>query len=141
MTSSDASPATNAIQDKVLLAARLLATPLFIYSGIGKILAFGATAARLPGGEGGFGSFLTAGSIMIELGCSLALILGIYSRCAALALIVFTILATLMFHNFWASPPAAVTAQTINFLKNLGLIGLFAMLAAFGPGAYALRRK
>jgi putative oxidoreductase len=141
MTSSDASPATNAIQDKVLLAARLLATPLFIYSGVGKILAFGATAARLPGGEGGFGSFLTAGSIMIELGCSLALILGIYSRCAALALIVFTILATLMFHNFWASPPAAVTAQTINFLKNLGLIGLFAMLAAFGPGAYALRRK
>ena len=141
MTGSDASPATNAIQDKVLLAARLLATPLFIYSGIGKILAFGATAARLPGGEGGFGSFLTAGSIMIELGCSLALILGIYTRCAALALIVFTILATLMFHNFWASPPAAVTAQTINFLKNLGLIGLFAMLAAFGPGAYAIRKK
>jgi putative oxidoreductase len=141
MTGSDASPATNAIQDKVLLAARLLATPLFIYSGIGKILAFGATAARLPGGEGGFGSFLAAGSIMIELGCSLALILGIYTRCAALALIVFTILATLMFHNFWASPPAAVTAQTINFLKNLGLIGLFAMLAAFGPGTYALRKK
>jgi putative oxidoreductase len=56
-------------------------------------------------------------------------------------LIVFTVLATLMFHNFWASPAAAVTAQTVNFLKNLGLIGLFAMIAAFGPGAYALRRK
>jgi putative oxidoreductase len=141
MTGSDASPATNAMQDKVLLVARLLATPLFIYSGIGKILAFGATAARLPGGEGGFGSFMAAGSIAIELGCSLALILGIYTRCAALALIVFTIIATLMFHNFWASPPAAVTAQTINFLKNLGLIGLFAVIAAFGPGAYALRKK
>jgi len=46
-----------------------------------------------------------------------------------------------MFHNFWASPPAAVTAQTVNFLKNLGLIGLFAMIAAFGPGAYALRKR
>src|ERR1700761_6316462 len=132
---------TTALQDKVLLAARLLVAPLFIYSGIGKILAFGVTAARLPGGEGGFGSFLAAGSIAIELGCSLALILGIYTRCAALALIVFTILATLMFHNFWASPPAAVTAQTINFTKNLGLIGLFAMIAAFGPGAYSLRKK
>jgi putative oxidoreductase len=129
------------MQDKVLLAARLLVTPLFLYSGIGKILAFGVTAARLPGGEGGFGSLLAAGSIAIELGCSLALILGIYTRCAALALIVFTVLATLMFHNFWASPPAAVTAQTINFCKNLGLIGLFAMLAAFGPGAYALRKN
>jgi putative oxidoreductase len=141
MASSDTAPATTGMQDKVLLAARLLVTPLFIYSGIGKILAFGVTASRLPGGEGGFGSFLAAGSIVIELGASLALILGIWTRCAALALIVFTVLATLMFHNFWASPAAAVTAQTVNFLKNLGLIGLFAMIAAFGPGAYALRRK
>jgi putative oxidoreductase len=141
MTSSNAGPATNATQDRVLLAARLLVTPLFIYSGIGKILGFGVTASRLPGGEGGFGSFLAAGSIVIELGCSLALILGIYTRCAALALIVFTVLASLMFHNFWASPPAAVTAQTVQFLKNLGLIGLFAILAAFGPGAYSLRKK
>jgi putative oxidoreductase len=141
MTSSDSNPATNATQDKVLLAARLLAAPLFFYSGIGKILAFGVTASRLPGGEGGFGSFLAAGSIVIELGASLALILGIYTRCAAITLIVFTILATLMFHNFWASPPAQVTAQTVQFLKNLELIGLFAMIAAFGPGAYSLRKK
>jgi putative oxidoreductase len=141
MTSSDSRPATSATQDKVLLAARLLAAPLFFYSGIGKILAFGVTASRLPGGEGGFGSFLAAGSIVIELGASLALVLGIYTRCAAIVLIVFTILATLMFHNFWASPPAQVTAQTVQFLKNLELIGLFAMIAAFGPGAYALRKK
>ena len=141
MASSDAGPVYSAMQDRALLAARLLVAPLFIYSGIGKILAFGVTASRLPGGEGGFGSFLAAGSIAIELGASLALILGIWTRCAALALIVFTVLATLMFHNFWASPAAAVTAQTVNFLKNLGLIGLFAMIAAFGPGAYALRKR
>jgi putative oxidoreductase len=141
MTSSDSRPATNATQDKVLLVARLLAAPLFFYSGIGKMLAFDVTASRLPGGEGGFGSFLAAGSIVIELGAALALVLGIYTRCAAITLIVFTILATLMFHNFWASPPAQVTAQTVQFLKNLELIGLFAMIAVFGPGAYSLRKK
>jgi putative oxidoreductase len=141
MTSLDATSATTAMQDKVLLAARLFVVPLFIYSGIGKILAFSVTASRLPGGEGGFGSFLAAGSIVVELGCSLALILGIWSRYAALILIAFTIAATLMFHNFWASPAAQVTAQTINFLKNLGLIGLFAMIATFGPGAYSIEKK
>ena len=141
MTSQDATSATTAMQDKVLLAARLFVVPLFIYSGIGKILAFSVTASRLPGGEGGFGSFLAAGSIVVELGCSLALILGIWSRYAALILIAFTIAATLMFHNFWASPAAQVTAQTINFLKNLGLIGLFAMIATFGPGAYSIEKK
>jgi putative oxidoreductase len=137
MSGSDMTP----LQDKVLLAARLLAAPLFIYSGIGKILAFEVTAGRLPGGAGGFGSILAAIAIVIELGGSLALILGIYTRCAAIAFIVFTVLASVMFHNFWASPPAQVIPQTVNFLKNLGLIGLFAMIAAFGPGAYALRKK
>jgi putative oxidoreductase len=125
-------------QAKVLLAARLLLTPLFIYSGIGKILAFGLTASRLPGGEGGLGSLLAAGSIVVELGCSLALLLGIWTRWAAVILIAFTIAATLMFHNFWAAPAPQVQAQTINFLKNLGLIGAFAMLAAFGAGSYSL---
>jgi putative oxidoreductase len=132
---------TTPLQDKVLLAARLLVVPLFLYSGIGKIMAFEVTAGRLPGGAGGFGSVLAACAILIELGGSLAFVLGVYTRCAALAFIVFTIIATLLFHNFWASPPAAVVPQTINFLKNLGLIGLFALIAAFGPGAYALRRK
>jgi putative oxidoreductase len=141
MTSSDTGFATNGMQDKVLLAARLLVVPLFIYSGIGKILHFGVTAGRLPGGEGGFGSFLAAGSIVVEIGCSLALILGIWSRYAALILIAFTIAASVMFHNFWASPTAQVTAQTINFLKNLGLIGLFAMIATFGPGSYSVGKK
>jgi putative oxidoreductase len=141
MTISDTRPATSEMQDKVLLAARLLVAPLFIYSGIGKILAFGVTASRLPGGEGGFGSFLAAGSIVVELGCSLALILGIWTRWAALILIAFTVAATLMFHNFWASPAPQVTAQTINFLKNLGLVSLFAMIAAFGPGSYSLGKR
>ena len=129
------------MQDLALLAARLLVAPLFIYSGIGKVMAFEVTAGRLPGGAGGFGSVLAACAIVIELGGSLALILGVYTRCVAIAFIVFTVLATVMFHNFWASPPAQVIPQTVNFLKNLGLIGLFAMIAAFGPGAYALRRK
>ena len=129
------------MQDLALLVARLLVAPLFIYSGIGKIMAFEVTAGRLPGGAGGFGSVLAACAVLIELGGSLAFILGIYTRCAALAFIVFTIIATLLFHNFWASPPAAVVPQTINFLKNLGLIGLFGVIAAFGPGAYALRTK
>ncbi len=128
-------------QGLVLLLARLLLAPLFMYSGIGKILAFGLTASRLPGGEGGFGSLMAAGSIAVELGCSIALILGVWTRWAALILIAFTIAATLMFHNFWASPAPQVQSQTINFLKNLGLIGAFAMIAVFGAGTYSLEAR
>jgi putative oxidoreductase len=129
------------LQGQVLLLARLFLAPLFLYSGIGKILAFGLTASRLPGGEGGLGSFMAAGSIAIELSCAAAIILGIWTRWAAIILIAFTIAATLMFHQFWAVPAPQVQGQAINFLKNLGLIGACAMIAVFGAGPYSLEAR
>ena len=141
MTAKELNAGIDELQGYVLLAMRLLVAPLFLYSGIGKILAFGLTASRLPGGEAGLGTLLAAGAILVELGCATALVLGIWTRWASLALIAFTIAATLMFHNFWASPVPQVQAQTINFLKNLGLIGAFAMIAAFGPGPFSLEDK
>ena len=138
MASINEGVVTDTMQSWALLIARLSVAPLFVYSGIGKILAFSATAARLPGGADGLGQFLAAGSIVVELGCALALILGLFTRWVAVLLILFTIAATLMFHNFWASPPAQVVPQTINFLKNLGLIGAFAMIAIFGAGRYSV---
>lgn len=125
-------------QNLALLAFRLQLPPLFWYSGIGKILAFDATASRLPGGADGLGIVLTLGAIAVEIGCSTALLLGLFTRWVSLVLILFTAAATLMFHNFWAVPEAAVTAQTVNFLKNLGLIGGLLVLNAFGPGAWSL---
>jgi putative oxidoreductase len=130
--------ATSASDSAVLLFARLAIVPLYLYSGIGKVMAFGATAGRLNGWADGFGSALAAGAIAVELGGGVALLLGLFARQAALALIPFTIAATLMFHNFWAAPEAQVVPQTINFLKNLGLIGALALLAHRGAGKYAL---
>lgn len=78
--------------------------PLFLYSGIRKVKAFTATAGRLYGGIDGAGTFLAAGAIALELGCGVALILGLFARQAAVALFLFTIAATLMFHNFGLPP-------------------------------------
>ncbi|WP_050629634.1 DoxX family protein [Bradyrhizobium viridifuturi] len=121
----------------VLLFARLAIAPLFLYSGIGKLMAFSTTAGRL-GGADGIGAVLAAGATAVELGCGVALVLGLFARQAAAVLFLFTIAATLMFHNFWAAPEAQVVTQTINFLKNLGLLGALAMIASYGPGSYAL---
>ncbi|HEV2677396.1 MAG TPA: DoxX family protein [Aliidongia sp.] len=122
-----------------LLAARILFTPLFYYSGIGKILAFSVTASRLPGGGGMLGKVLAAGALSIELGCGTAVLLGLLARPAASILIAFTFAATLMFHQFWAATDATVVSQTVNFLKNLGLMGGLGLIATFGPGNYSLQ--
>jgi len=129
---------TDLAGSSVLLVARLAIAPLFLYSGIGKVMAFSATAGRLYGGADGFGQILAAGAIAVELSCGTALILGLFARQAALVLILFTIAATLMFHNFWAAPDAQVVMQTINFLKNLGLIGALALIFYHGAGTYAV---
>ena len=134
----NASATTAASDSLVLLFARLTVVPLYLYSGVGKVMAFGATAGRLNGWLDGFGSALAAGAIAVELGGGVALLLGLFARQAAVALILFTIAATLMFHNFWATPEAQVVQQTINFLKNLGLIGALALIAHRGAGKYAL---
>ncbi|RXG95540.1 DoxX family protein [Bradyrhizobium zhanjiangense] len=123
----------------VLLFARVAIAPLFLYSGIGKVMAFATTAGRLPGGAEGFGAVLAAGAIAVELGGGTALLLGLFARPAAAVLIPFTIVATLMFHNFWAAPEAQVVMQTINFLKNLGLLGALALIAFYGPGIHAVQ--
>ncbi|MGY3696820.1 putative oxidoreductase [Bradyrhizobium sp. USDA 3240] len=121
----------------VLLFARLAIAPLFLYSGIGKLMAFSVTAGRL-GGADGIGAVLAAGATAVELGCGVALVLGLFARPAAIILFLFTIAATLMFHNFWAAPEAQVMTQTVNFLKNLGLLGALAMIAVYGSGSYAV---
>lgn len=74
----------------------------------------------------------------MELGGSLLLVLGLRVRPVALGLILFTAVASLMFHRFWASPPALVVPQTLNFLKNLGLIGGLGVIAAFGAGPFRI---
>jgi len=136
-TSTRSAETAGPLDSWVLLFARVAIAPLFLYSGVGKVMAFTATAGRLPGGADGFGALLAAGAVTVELGCGIALILGLFARQAAMILIPFTIAATLMFHNFWAAPAAQVVMQTINFLKNLGLLGALAMIATYGPGAYS----
>lgn len=124
-----------------LLLLRVSMAPLFLYSGIGKLMSIPATAARLPGGADGLGLFLALGATALELLGAIALLLGIFARPVALAFIPYIIAATLMFHNFWASPEAMVVPQTLNFLKNIGLIGGMAIIAAFGAGPFRMLRR
>lgn len=55
---------------------------------------------------------------------------GVYPAVGAIALIVFTIVATVLFHNFWAFTGAERTRHISFNLTNMALCGALLMAAA-----------
>jgi putative oxidoreductase len=105
-------------EKSVQVTARLLIALLFLYSGIGKILApsviIGAiTHVGLP-----LPQVCYVGAIVLELGVSLCFVFGFRTRTAALVLGAYCVLTGILFH-FEPSNPQ----QTIQLLKNLAITG------------------
>lgn len=128
----------NALQNPFALLARLLMAALFLPAGISKIGGFAGTAGYigsvgLPLPEVG-----AAIAIAVEIIAPVLLIIGLYTRPAALVLAVFTLVATVLFHNYWAMPAEQQFMQSLMFFKNIGVVGGLLAIAAFGAGKFAL---
>lgn len=72
---------------------------------------------------------LAAAVIALELGASLMILCGVYRWLGALALAVFTLLATLLANRFWAAPPAEQFMMANAFFEHIGLVGGFVLVA------------
>jgi len=113
------------------LVGRVLLSIMFIQSGVGKIFGYAGTeehmnAAGVPG-------TLLPLVIVTEVGGGLHVLLGLFTRYAAIALAGFCVLAAWFFHY----QPGDM-GQMINFMKNITIAGGFLVLAGTGPGAFAL---
>ncbi|MGB6769258.1 MAG: DoxX family protein, partial [Methyloceanibacter sp.] len=71
--------------------------------------------------------------ILTEVGGGLCILLGLFTRWAAIALAGFCVLTAIIFHWHPDDP-----MQMINFMKNITIAGGFLVLAGAGPGALAL---
>jgi putative oxidoreductase len=123
------------------LAGRALLALIFIVSGFGKITGFAGTAGFMASKGMPMPEVLLVGAIAVEFLGGLMLLVGWKARWAALAIFLFIIPATLIFHN-----PAGLTGQEaqnqlINIMKNLSIMGGMLMVFAFGPGAWSLDKR
>jgi putative oxidoreductase len=111
---------------------------MFVIAGIGKIGGFDGTVGYIASKGLPMAAVLAAGTVALEVVAGVALIVGYKARWAALALAVFTVLATAIFHAYWAMPAEQQMVQRLMFPKNLAITGGLLMVSALGPGRYSV---
>jgi putative oxidoreductase len=85
---------------------------------------------------------MLVGAIVFLIAGSLSVVLGFKARVGATLLLIFLVLATYYFHDFWdVTDPAAKQEQLIQFMKNLGLMGAMVLIIANGTGPMSLDER
>lgn len=130
MNSSSATSAA-ASHGIIELAGRILLALLFLYTGLAKIGGYTGTAAYMS--SSGVPGFLLPLVIALEVGGSVAVIVGWHTRIVASLLAGFTLVSALIFHTHFADQ-----TQLIMFMKNVSITGGFLLLVAHGAGPLSL---
>lgn len=131
----------NSLHNPLSLVGRLLMAVLFLPAGISKIAGFAGTVGYIASKGVPLPEVAAIIAIIIEVVGGIALILGFKTRWAALALAAFTLVATVMFHNYWTLPAEQQMMQQLMFMKNIAVIGGLLTLAAWGAGAWSVDGK
>ena len=132
---------TTSTQDVIALVGRILIAYLFIPAGFGKLMGFAGTVGYVASSGLPLPQVGAALAILVELGVGIAFLLGYKTRVAAIVLAVFTVLAAVFFHKYWAVPEAMKMMQQINFNKNIAIAGGLLAFAAFGPGRLSVDKR
>lgn len=131
----------NAMKQYGPLLGRILLVLLFLLSGYNKVAGFSQTAGYMASKSLPMIEVLLVLSILVELGGALMILLGWRARWGALALFLWMIPVTFIFHDFWAVDPAQMQNQMNHFMKNLAIMGGLLYVTAYGSGPYSIDKN
>jgi putative oxidoreductase len=123
------------------LMGRLMFVALFLPAGLSKLSGFEGTVGYIDSVGLPLPAVAAAAALALEILGSLALLIGFQTRFVASVLAIFTLMATIFFHAFWAAAPEQAFVQQLLFFKNIGVIGGLLVLASSGAGAWSLDAK
>jgi putative oxidoreductase len=129
------------LKTPLLVVGRVLLALMFILAGFSKLGNIEGTAGYIASGGLPMASVLAVVVGLLELLGGIAIAIGFQARWAALALALFTLAATLLFHQFWAVPAEQAFVQQLMFMKNLSVAGGLFIVAALGAGAASLDNR
>lgn len=119
------------------LVGRASLGALFAVSGINKLFGFAYVAGWMASAGVPAANLLLAVTIAIEVIGGVMLITGYKARIAAVAIALFLIPVTLVFHAFWNIDAASVQNEMSQFLKNLAIFGGMLLVIDRERGAVA----
>jgi putative oxidoreductase len=126
------------MRDIAVPLGRVLLALIFIMSGYGKITGWPGVVGAVEAKGLPIPMLFGAGAILAELGGGLLVALGFKARLGALMLIIFTVVTTIVFHNFWAYEGPDRQMQMINFMKNLSMTGGLLLVLGYGAGPLSI---
>jgi putative oxidoreductase len=125
--------------DLYLLVARILLIVIFPISGYMKITNVPGTVAFLTSLHTPLPGVAVWFAIAFELVLPVLVVIGLFTRWAALGLILYTACTIILAHRFWQYSGTAQFGQTMSFFKNLSVMLALGFIVQFGPGKYALK--
>lgn len=113
---------------------RVMLSSIFLLSAMTKLIDYAGTEAFMT--SMGVSEKLLPIVIVTEMVLPLAVIIGFYTRLAALGLAVFSIMAALSFHFNFSEP-----VQAVMFMKDITIAGGFLLLVGQGGGHYSIDQR
>lgn len=132
---------TRQLNNSLLFFSRVLFVVLFLPAGIGKVTDFGGTVAYITSAGVPLASLNAVIALVVEIVCSIAILVGFRVRLAAMILAFFTVMASVLFHPYWAVPADQAYVTQLLFFKNMAIVGGLFALAAHGPGNWSLAAR
>lgn len=123
------------------VVGRVLLTFIFISSGLNKIGSWDETAAHMAAQGMPLVTLFLIGAIVLEVGGGLMVLLGWRARLGALALIVFLVPATAIFHNPMGLEGMEQQMQMIQMFKNIAIMGGLLLVLGLGAGPISLDNR
>lgn len=119
------------VVEAAALVGRLLLAAIFLHEAWSKLTGYAGALAYME--VYGLPGPLLPLAIGTELGCGLLIVLGFYTRAAALILAGFCVATAVLFHINLGD-----RNQLLHFEKDLAIAGAFLVLFAHGSGAWSL---
>ena len=129
------------MKDKVDLIARIFLSLIFLWEAFDTFKYFNIAKEYMIGYHLTWNQdFLLGSAIFLMIFGGVLILTGYRSKLGAVLLLLYYIPATLIIYSFWNDPPELYRINSIQFMKNLAIIGGLMMVFVNGAGRYSIKK-